>query len=114
MLNELYSALQELTDIPCAYGFFREVPEPPYIIFQVTYSNNFDADDRVYVKRDRYNVILYTSKKEPETEEAVEDALDDGGFIYDKTETFMDSEELFQIVYTIFGEVNTWQKFSSV
>lgn len=101
MLTNLYEALSGL-NIPSAYAFFREPQDPPYIIFQVSYSSNFDADDRVYAKRDRYSVILYTSKKEPETEEAVENALDNGGFLYDKTESFMDSEELFQIVYTIF------------
>lgn len=101
MLSELYSALKSL-NIPCAYGFFREVPDPPYIVFQVSYSNNFKADDKVYVKRDRYSVLLYTEKKDPAIETAVENALDGVGFIYDKTETFINGEEMFQIVYTIF------------
>ena len=62
MLTNLYEALSEL-NIPSAYAFFREPQEPPYIIFQVSYSSNFDADDRVYAKRDRYSVILHKQER---------------------------------------------------
>lgn len=101
MLNELYEAVKE-TQLPCAYSFFREIPEPPYLIFEFTYSNNFDADDKVYLKRDRYAVSLFTAKKDPATETLVESKLEKYEFLWDKTESYIESEELYQITYTIF------------
>ena len=101
MLNDLYNALQE-TQLPLAYGMFREVPEPPYIVYQFSYSSNFDADDRVFLTRDRYTINLYTKKKDPETESVVENALDTANYVWDKTETFIEGQQVYQISYTIF------------
>lgn len=101
MLNDLYNALQE-TQLPLAYGMFREVPEPPYIVYQFSYSSNFDADDRVFLTRDRYTINLYTRIKDPETESVVENALDTANYVWDKTETFIEGQQVYQISYTIF------------
>ena len=90
------------TKLPVAYGFFRETPEPPFLVYILAYSNNFGADDIVYHPRDRYNVELYTDRKDPETEKTVQDALDDAELFWDKTETFVPDEELYQIIYTIY------------
>lgn len=97
--NELLQLL-ESTGFPVAYSFFREPQEPPFLVYLMAYTNNFQADDHVYHIRPRYQVELYTDKKDPVAERTVEAAL--SGLNWDKNETFIQSEELFQVVYTIF------------
>lgn len=101
MLTEIIDAIKEMK-LPWAYAFFGEVPEPPYITLEFSYSNNFDADNRVFYRRDRYSVHLYTRHKDPLTESLLEKEFDDRELIWDKTETFLSDEELIQIIYTIF------------
>lgn len=99
LLTDLLTKL-ESTGMPVAYSFFREPQDPPFLVYEETYTNNFQADDHVYRVRPRYQVELYTQYKDPKAEENVEDVLHD--LNWDKTETFIDSEELFQVVYTIY------------
>lgn len=98
-LTELKTKL-ETTQLPVAYSFFREPQDPPFLVYLMSYTNNFQADDKVYRVRPRYQVELYTEIKDPDLEETVEAALD--GLNWNKTETYLDGEELFQIIYTIF------------
>ena len=99
LLTDLLTKL-ESTGMPVAYSFFREPQDPPFLVYFEHYTNNFQADDHVYHVRPRYQVELYTQYKDPKAEENVEDVLHD--LNWDKTETFLDSEELFQVVYTIY------------
>jgi hypothetical protein len=99
LLTDLLTKL-ESTGMPVAYSFFREPQDPPFLVYFEPYTNNFQADDHVYRVRPRYQVELYTQYKDPKAEENVEDVLHD--LNWDKTETFIDSEELFQVVYTIY------------
>lgn len=99
LLTDLLTKL-ESTGMPVAYSFFRDPQDPPFLVYFEPYTNNFQADDHVYRVRPRYQVELYTQYKDPKAEENVEDVLHD--LNWDKTETFIDSEELFQVVYTIY------------
>lgn len=99
LLTDLLTKL-ESTGMPVAYSFFREPQDPPFLVYFEPYTNNFQADDHVYRVRPRYQVELYTQYKDPKAEENVEDVLHD--LNWDKTETFIDSEEMFQVVYTIY------------
>lgn len=99
LLTDLLTKL-ESTGMPVTYSFFREPQDPPFLVYFEPYTNNFQADDHVYRVRPRYQVELYTQYKDPKAEENVEDVLHD--LNWDKTETFIDSEELFQVVYTIY------------
>lgn len=94
--------LLEQTGLPVAYSFYRETPSAPFIVYEMTYSSNYEADDKVYHKRNRYNVELYTDKKDEDLESTIEDLFEANDIVWDKTETFVQSEELFQIVYTIY------------
>lgn len=99
LLNELKTLLQT-TGYPVAYSFFREPQDPPFIAFTEPYTNNFFADDKTYRVRPRWHVELYTAMKDPAAEALVEKALEE--LTWNKTETFIETEELFQIVYTIY------------
>lgn len=99
-LKEL-GTLLESTGLPVIYRAWpeKEAPPLPFICYLVAYSNNFGADGGVYAKVDHIQVELYTKQKEPQTEDKVEKAL--SSLFWEKTETYLDSEKCYQILYEI-------------
>lgn len=94
-------ALLKTTGLPVAYHAFKKTPSLPYLVYLFSYSDNFGADNKVYSKADAYQVELYTTKKDPATEERVEAILDDADIYWDKAEMFIESEDMYQVLYTI-------------
>ena len=74
-------------------------PEPPYIVFNYPQNNDFGADNTNYVSIDTLNIELYTDHKDFTTEQSVEAVLNANGLFYEKTETYIRAENLFQISY---------------
>jgi len=95
------SNLLKSTGLPVAYHHFVQPPTPPYIVYLFAFSSNFGADNRVYHKNPRYQVELYTEFKDPATEKLLEDLFDTNDIHWEKTETYIDSEKLYQIIYEI-------------
>ena len=91
----------EAVGLPYAYHHFAEgeSPEPPFICYLMPASDNFAADGKVYYKVDGFHIELYTDAKSPETEAALETVLDDHGIFYNKSEVWIDSEKLYEILY---------------
>ena len=77
----------------------KKAPALPYICFLTAYSNTFGADDRVYYPVAHYQIELYTRCKDPEAEGKVEQAL--SSYFWEKTETYLDTERCFQILYEV-------------
>lgn len=105
-MDELLYILGE-TQIPFAYDHFAEgeSPDPPFLCYLLPGSNNFSADGRVYYKIGRVNLELYTDRKDPEVEQKLEDALDAASIFYNKTEVWIDSEKLYEVLYQFEMEV---------
>lgn len=101
-LAELVTILKS-TGYPVAYSHFNSdsVPPPPFITYRVDGSANYFADDRVHQKINNVLIELYTNKKDLSAETAVETALDANDLPYETTETWIESEMLFQRAYTI-------------
>jgi hypothetical protein len=96
--------LKQLLDTvgyPVAYSHFNNPPNPPYIVYLEAYSSNFMADDKVYKKIRNIQIELYTTKKDLNAEQKLENALDQHDIAYEKTETWIDSEKLYQILYEV-------------
>lgn len=91
----------EAVGLPYAYHHFAEgeSPEPPFICYLMPASDNFAADGKVYYKVDGYHIELYTDVKAPETEAALEAVLDEHGIFYNKSEVWIDSEKLYEVLY---------------
>ena len=53
----------------------------------------------VYHKQNVYHLELYTDFKGPETENRVEKILDENEIYYEKQETYIESEKLYEGVY---------------
>lgn len=100
-IEQLAAMLQE-TGIPSAYDHFAEgeSPEPPFICYLLPGSDNFAADGRVYFKINEVRIELYTDKKDVTVEKRVEDALDDRGIFYNKSEVWISEERLYEVLYS--------------
>jgi len=87
--------------LPYAYHHFAEgeSPEPPFIVFLYPEADNFAADGIVYFKMNRLHIELYTDLKQPGLEETIETVLLKHGIFYGKTETWIESEKLYEVLY---------------
>ncbi len=87
--------------IPTAYDHFEEGegPDPPFICYRSPESSNFAADGKVYLKIEEIDVELYTDEKDPEIEERLETLLTENGYVYQKTEAWIESEKLYEVLY---------------
>jgi hypothetical protein len=93
--------LLKTTGLPVAYHHFITPPTPPYLVYLFYTSNNFGADNKVYSKADNYQIELYTTKKDPASEKLIEDLFDINDIYWEKTETYIESESLYQVLYEI-------------
>ena len=105
-MDDILAMLRELK-LPFANDHFAEgeAPEPPFICYLVPGSNNFAADGRVYFKINEYHIELYTDEKSPALESSLEAVLDNHGIFYNKSETWIESEKLYEVLYTFEMEV---------
>lgn len=94
--------------LPFAYDHFAEgeSPDPPFICYLIPNSDNFSADGRVYYKINEIHIELYTDCKDLSEEQQVEAVLDEHGIFYEKTEVWIESENLYEVLYTFEMEVN--------
>lgn len=97
------------TGLPFAYDHFAEgeSPNPPFICYLIPRSDNFAADGIAYQKINEFHIELYTDFKDLSVEALLEDALDAASIFYDKSETWIDSEKLYEVLYTFEMEVKT-------
>ena len=102
-MEELLQILNE-TQIPFAYHHFAEgeSPEPPFICYLLPGSNNFSADGKVYYKINEVHIELYTDLKDLAVEQQLEDVLNEHGIFYNKSETWIESEKLYEVLYTFY------------
>ena len=100
-IENLVEMLQELK-IPFAYDHFAEgeSPEPPFICYLIPGSDNFAADGRVYFRLNEVRIEMYTDFKDPSLESRVEDVLDRHEIFYNKSETWIQSEKLYEVMYS--------------
>ena len=102
-ITELYQGLVD-TGLPVTYYDWTSaetVPEPPYIAYLHAYSNPVIADDHNILDIGVFQVELYTDKKDLASEKLVEDKLKELYLPYLKTETKLETEGMYQIVYEI-------------
>ena len=71
----------------------------PFVYDSFPNNDDFGADNTNYVSIDTLNIELYESTKDFALEQTIEAVLNENGFFYDKTETYIRQENLFQISY---------------
>ena len=98
--QDILTILSEI-NLPYAYDHFAEgeSPDPPFMVFLFPRSDNFGADNKVWKKINVLHIELYTDKKSPDIESQVEAVLDKYEIYYDKTEVWIASERLYEVLY---------------
>ena len=88
--------------IPYAYYQFPDGTGQacPFICFFFSDSNDLAAENTNYQKIRTLNIELYTDNKDFSLEETVETVLNSNGLVYDRSESYLDSERMFMVVYT--------------
>jgi hypothetical protein len=99
-LPELVQILKA-TGYPVAYSHFPSAPTVPFITYLESSSDNFQADNRTYQRVRIVDVELYTDKKDVTAELALETLLESNDLPYETLEIYVESEKLFQKIYTI-------------
>ena len=99
-MDKLLEIIAEI-GIPSAYDHFAEgeSPDPPFLIYLSPGSHNFGADGGVYFKVNLLDIELYTDIKDPDAEALVENVLDAAGIFYDKTGSYIEEENLYEVLY---------------
>ena len=107
MTPQQVNIMLETIGVPVAYYQFKESTgqQPPFVCFFYGNSNDVIADNSNYVKVERLFVELYTDEKNPELEEELEAVLDQHGIFYNKTEVWIESEKLYEVLYSFETEV---------
>lgn len=104
-LAELNTALQSITGFKdkVAYRAFPvgKAPKLPFICYLETQTDNFDADNSVYHVLQGVDIELYTKDKSEATEQLIEAKLNEINLVWNKYEEWLDSEECYEIVYSI-------------
>lgn len=105
-MDKLIKIMEDM-GLPYAYDHFAEgeSPDPPFICYLIPGSDNFSADGGVYFKVDEVHIELYSDRKDAETEKLVEAVLDSYGIFYDRTEVWIESERLYEVLYSFETEV---------
>ncbi|APW18527.1 hypothetical protein [Gardnerella swidsinskii] len=105
-MGNLLEIMREI-GFPFAYHHFAEgeSPNPPFLLFLTPASSNFAADGKTYFKANEVHIELYADYKNPVLEEQVEAVLDRHGIFYNKTEAFIESEQLYETLYIFEMEV---------
>lgn len=92
----------ESSGVPAAYYTFPEKSgvQPPFICFYYGYGPLI-ADNKPYAGITPLTVELYSEQKDFNLEATVESIFTDAGIVFDKDETFIESENMFEIIYTM-------------
>ncbi len=97
---ELYQELSEI-GYPLDYSHFEEYQETPYMVYLFDSSSDLIADNHNYKDISNFNIELYTDIKDLVAEKKVEDKLKELELSYYKSETWIESEKVFQVLYEV-------------
>ena len=87
--------------LPFAYYSFPtdQAPPLPYLVYFYPNREDFIADNENYSRVETLVVELYTETKDLYAESVVEAFFDYYEIVYDKTETFINKENMYQCYY---------------
>lgn len=88
--------------LPVAYSHFKTAQEPPYIVYLGNGQDTFSADNSFYWSTNTYIVEYIFKTKNESAEKAIEKALLDNGYLYQKSEdTYIEDQGVFIIYYYV-------------
>ncbi|MEK4283222.1 hypothetical protein [Ureibacillus sp. FSL K6-0165] len=99
-LAELAQGLKSL-GYPVAYSHFSSAQTPPFICYRVIDSETLTGDNTVVDEAINVDIELYTETKNLTAENKIKQFLKDNELIWDYNEIFIESEGVFQCVFSI-------------
>lgn len=109
MTYQEIKAIIESIGLPSTYYQFNEgdeIPSLPYVVWYFPSSDNFSADNIVWQNNEQLNVELYSANKDFATEKAVETVLNNNGLFWEKTESYISSENMYEVLYILHVAIN--------
>ena len=104
-LTEFYSKLKSITgfETKVAYRQFRvgQAPTLPFMVYYVEDSNNFLADNKVYLAKQNVVVELYSENKDVTSEGLIEKMFNDNDIPWRKFEDYIESEHMNMVTYEV-------------
>lgn len=105
MLSNLYTILTGIRGFSkkVAYRCFPvgQAPALPYICYEVDDSRNVIGDNEVIKEILDVDIDLYSRKKDTTSEGLIEAALKTAKIPWNKTETYIESEDCIMVTYSI-------------
>lgn len=105
MLEKIREMLESIEGFEnkIAYRAFPvgEAPQLPFICFQETGTDNFFADDTVYVAMSIIDIELYSRNRDVMSEELIEMKLKTNHIAWTKDIDYIDSEKCYMVTYTV-------------
>jgi hypothetical protein len=98
---ETLLTLLETTGLEVAYRSWKVAPPFPYLVYLFTNSADLMADDHNYAELSDWQVELYSADKDTASEAAVEEVLKGAKIPYEKRETYLETEDMYQVLYLI-------------
>ena len=101
MTYEQINEMMQEMELPFAYQHYAEgeSPAPPFLLFLSPGENTFSADNSMYFSFKMLDFELYTDVKNPELEKLVELVLKRHKIYYTKSEVWIESEKLYEVLY---------------
>lgn len=90
------------TGLPVTYYAWpeNEAPELPYLIYWLPDDEDYYADGINYANIQNVRIELYSETKDFDLERLVENTLKSNGIPYDRSETYLKTEQMMMVVYT--------------
>lgn len=88
--------------MPSAYYQFDangDDQQLPFVVFYFPNSDNFSADNIVWKNIEQLNIEFYSANKDFAKEKEIEDILNENGLFWDKSESYIDSENMYEVLY---------------
>lgn len=88
------------TEIPIRHIEFTEEQTPPYMIYIETSETAIYANGKKAYETTEYDAELYRTPLDKESENTVDNALDNAGITYDKSYNYLSDLRLLEVIYT--------------
>lgn len=99
-LKDLMLVLAQI-GIPFAFHHWEKPPAPPYGAYLYDSTENFAADNQVYLVIENCRIEIYTKDHDQQLQDRIEEVLEGAGIYWDRDTEYIESLRLYQITYEI-------------
>lgn len=91
--------------IGCGYSYYTnneaKVVKAPFLLFDYPDRDDMSADNKNYVKKQNLNIEYDSHNRDLNKETLIESKLTGYGFFYSKTDAYIDSENVYETLYSM-------------